>query len=133
MTLVHTCLVFSLLVSSLVATLGNARNRQSASTSTSRQHGVADSILSRAGPGFVKTLFKKPPLPDALGGTKNVSTARESLRYDCVTGEKTKDALPRLSSSTDKERLWALPTCSSKLYRVMLSYGDCSRPVLTQV
>ena len=130
MTRVRICLVCTLLVSSLVSTLGNTRDRRSTSTTKSRKLGVADSVSHRAGPGFVKTLFKKPPLPDALGGTTNVSTTRDSVVYVCATGGKSKDTLPRLSSSTYGDRRLS---CSLELYRVMLSYRDCSRPVLTQV
>ena len=129
MTRVRTCLLYSLLVSSLLPTLGNTRGRQSTSTSKSGKHGVADSVFHVAGPGFVKTLFMKPPLSDVLGGTTNISTTRDS---DCATGRKSEDTLPRLSSFTYVNRRLSSPTCSPALYRVTLSYGDCFRPVLTQ-
>ena len=133
MTRVRTCLLCSLLVSSLVSTLGNTRGRRSTSTSKSREHGVVDSVFHVAGPGFAKILVMKPLLSDALGGTTNFSTTRDSADYVCATGEKSEDTVPRLSSFTYVDRRLSSPTCYPGPYRVMLSYGDCSRPVLTQV
>ena len=133
MTRVRTCLLCSLLVSSLVSTLGKTRGRRSTSTSKSREHGVVDSVFHVAGPGFAKTLVMKPLLSDALGGATNVSTTRDSADYVCATGGKSEDPLTRHSSFTYVDRRLSSPTCSPEPYRVMLSYGDCSRPVLTQV
>jgi hypothetical protein len=99
-------------------------------TTKSRKH---DIVVQRAGPGFVKTVYKnsKPSLSDALKENTNVSTTPGSI---CDAGGKS-DAVARLSVSAYESQpgLLSSSTCSPRLYRVMLSYGDCLRPVLTQM
>ena len=105
-------------------------NSQTSRSTTVIKQDIIDDVQDRGGRTFVKTDFKKHPLP-GLGETTNTNGTQSSPPNPVVVIKgKSRDRIPFQSHSRSDS---LSPSCSPRRYRVRIGYGNCSRAVVTKV